>query len=137
MTNPDGIIAEIDSAIDGWVERDWAVSKDAMRCAPQPPDDGQEPPRLTLVIRPDWEAFSRRLVEVWNAVRPTLEAVAKQISHTALTAHVSLAPLVYGDGYKRHRRRCRGCNPHGNPEPLKVNGADYTRRRKARQRRKR
>ncbi|TDD37850.1 hypothetical protein E1287_07275 [Actinomadura sp. KC06] len=35
-----------------------------------------------------------------------------------------------------HWRRCRRCNPAGNPAPLLVDGAGYARRRKARRRRR-
>jgi hypothetical protein len=37
---------------------------------------------------------------------------------------------------RRHRDRCRACNPHGNPGKLAVDGHEYQRRQKARQRRR-
>jgi hypothetical protein len=37
---------------------------------------------------------------------------------------------------RRHWDRCRACNPAGNPGPLAVNGHEYRRRQKDRQRRK-
>jgi hypothetical protein len=51
--------------------------------------------------------------------------------------HPRLAPLVYGNDFRRHRICCTLCNPAGNPKPLTANGADYRRRTRARRRRNR
>jgi hypothetical protein len=54
----------------------------------------------------------------------------------ALGPFFALAACIEGHERPRDRHRCRKCNPHGNPGPLAVNGHEYDRRRKARQRRK-
>lgn len=70
-------------------------------------------------------------------MRASFTAIFQSISVHTRSAHPSLALWIYGGRYRRHRRSCRLCNPNGNPPPLAVNGADYTRRRKARARRRR
>jgi hypothetical protein len=75
-------------------------------------------------VRAQWEGFVR-------AVAP----LAKQFARASEATHVAVAPNIYGSEYRRHRRGCRVCNPAGNPKPLKVDGADYARRRKNRRRR--
>lgn len=51
--------------------------------------------------------------------------------------HARMAPRLFGDDYRRHRRRCPICNPNGFPKPLAANGREYTRRTHARRRRNR
>lgn len=63
--------------------------------------------------------------------------VGKSFKSLAERSHVQIAPRLYGDDYRRHRRPCRLCNPAGNPKPLTVNGAEYRRRTRARRRRNR
>jgi len=83
----------------------------------------------------EWADLCRRLDEAWRGIRPRMKALRVQLSANVRSAHVSLAPLMYGDDYSRHRRSCRVCNPAGNPKPLKVDGREYARRRKNRRRR--
>lgn len=64
-----------------------------------------------------------------------MRPLASEIAKLTVTTHVTYGPVIYGDGHRRHRRTCCMCNPAGNPKPLKVNGADYARRRKNRRRR--
>lgn len=70
-----------------------------------------------------------------DAVRRALVGMAKEFAKVVARAHAATAPIAYGDDYRKHRRSCRACNPAGNPRSLKVNGADYTRRRKNRRHR--
>jgi hypothetical protein len=124
----DDTLAAIDEAVDTWVTRDWAVSKDAMRCAPQPPGAHVH---LAQLMGPFVEHFRNQLAQVTCAIG----TIADHAVENARIHHARLAPLIYGDTYRRHRRNCCVCNPAGNPRPLKVNGADYARRRKARRHR--
>lgn len=217
MIDPDETLSAIDAALEAWTGDDDAVSDDAMRWAPEEPEQtslGAEP-TLTIVdelhhfFRADVdrlnEALGNARVSVaprgtmctnatpngewtqvgwtaassfaadgddreftpqsWGATQPL--AVSVPVRHTEVfvqfaeemrrqhermvadirrfggafakvTArwHANLAPMTFGHEYRRHRRRCRACNPAGNPRPLKVNGADYARRRKNRRRRR-
>lgn len=53
----------------------------------------------------------------------------------AVMAHKLGAAWLYHGVERKHRRRCAICNPAGFPAPLKVNGADYQRRRNNRRKR--
>lgn len=179
MTDPDDTLSAIDAAIEGWVDRDFSVSDDAMRCAPGPPPTGfahgqgrvyfapagtprdlsdsrwtevgdalgevvvDLSPRRpsTLTLTPEqvqvFRHFADHMRRQHNAMRRAIQEMAKGVLKVATRAHAVTAPTTYGDDYRRHRRNCRACNPAGNPKPLKVNGADYARRRKNRRRRAR
>jgi hypothetical protein len=133
------VLASIDGALAAYGTVDYGDTGDQMRWRPETPglvicDDGQplplarwSPPAVRTDVteagigRPDvllrfaagWEAFS---VEVVNATRAIHDLYA-----------VWRSP--------QHKRRCRECNPRGNPPPLKVDGREY--RRRIRNRRKR
>ncbi|MEV4672709.1 hypothetical protein AB0K34_13725 [Actinomadura sp. NPDC049382] len=135
MNDPDETLSAIDAAIDGWVGRDFTVSKDAMRVSPGPPPDlpvRATVDRVTCHTIDEWADLCRRIIDAWMGLRPTVKAIGIRLSANVRSAHVSLAPLIYGEDYRRHRRTCRACNPAGNPKPLKVNGREYARRRKNR-----
>lgn len=75
-----------------------------------------------------------------DGMRQMCEAIARlgEVCAKAMRPIGLLAALCIGRHERpRGRARCRRCNPHGNPGPLAVNGHEYSRRRKARQRRKR
>ena len=148
MTDPDDTLSAIDAAIDGWNGYDDTVSDDAMRWAPEPPEverrwRGAEANLAILdeaarVTPEQAEAFRRladRVRQQQGAVLITIRALTKGFAKVTAHVHAATAPAAYGDEYRRHRRNCRACNPAGNPKPLKVNGADYARRRKNRRRR--
>lgn len=88
---------------------------------------------ITVAITADVSRFVHAMEQMGKAVA----AVGKQLTRVVDRQHVVLAALVYKDDLRAHRRSCRTCNPHGNPKPLAVNGAEYHRRRKARTRRNR
>lgn len=71
--------------------------------------------------------------EVW--IRRQVQPLVSLLKSVQLP-HDDLARLMYED-YRAHRIRCRLCNPAGNPKPLRVNGAEYQRRTRARRRRNR
>lgn len=86
------------------------------------------PQTVTLTVAPDTSGFV-------EALRLAFGAVATELAKSIRRSHAKLAPLTYGEDYRRHRRTCRDCNPEGNPKPLKVDGREYARRRKNRRRR--
>lgn len=71
------------------------------------------------------------MAEMGRVIAPIMKLFVAQVE----SIHRQFAPLTSADGYRRHRRRCRICNPAGNPRPLTVNGAEYHRRRSRRRRR--
>lgn len=156
--NPDDTLNAIDAALEGWNDYDLSVSPDAMRWAPDEPAlDSQELVPISTggaavgytVYRPSGAAPTpeqmqqsvaafRHIVQRNQAgLLAAMRMVAAHVSKTIRHVHVGTAPLAYGDDYRRHRRRCRFCNPAGNPKPLTVDGADYHRRRKNRNKRRR
>lgn len=93
---------------------------------------------------PSLEDATRSAHELIRAMAGTPEqagrafgAVGKAFSVQADRIHVRIAPRLYAEEYRWHRRACRLCNPAGNPRPLRVNGAEYTRRTRAEKRRNR
>jgi len=118
MSNPDGTLEAIDASL-----RDYSVSVDAMRCAPTP-----KPAEVRLQ-----EALGV-FGELAEQARQAFEAVAKE-----------MAPILTGiergfhkagwQGDRAHYRRCPTCNPRGFPKPLPVNGHEYHRRQRRRNRR--
>ena len=152
MTAPDEALSAIDAALEGWTERDWSVGADAMRWTPTPnPSPQSERPSIrhradagtvTLTVTPDAQALVavvERIVLQWAGIRNAFMATAIALRKHQVSIHIVYAPVMYGDGYRRHRRRCRcrACNPAGNPKPLRVDGREYARRRKNRRRRAR
>lgn len=97
---------------------------------------------LETVDSEQLHAMARQL-HVWSEqVQPVLLQYQKAIVRTGKAflavqrgLHRPLAPTIYGDEFRRHRRRCRICNPRGNPLPMKADGREYARRLKARRRR--
>lgn len=106
---------------------------------PLPASLTPRPVAPTLPLTPGEVEVLRRFaddaIRQHEALGRVFQAFARGLLKATKRMHATTAPTVYGDGYLRHRRRCRSCNPAGNPKPLKVNGADYTRRRNRRHRR--
>ena len=98
----------------------------------------------TVTLTPSQERALRTWAQEWTeqvrrqhaGITRAFRRLHRNLLETAEKAHAGFAPLTYGDAYGKHRRRCRSCNPAGNPKPLNVNGADYARRRKNRRRRR-
>ena len=138
MTDPDETLSAIDAAIDGWTGYDGAVSPDAMRWAPLPADHTTTRELSIALTAEQVEAFrhfAERVKRHHEVMLRAAQRAAKGLLQVVARAHAATAPITYGDDYRKHRRSCRACNPAGNPRSLKVNGADYTRRRKNRRHR--
>lgn len=83
------------------------------------------------------EAASRSMAQVARAARRGFVDITGAFAVVMKSNHVLLAPTIYRDGYRRHRRRCPICNPAGFPKPLAADGHEYRRRTRARRRRNR
>ena len=157
--NPDDTLNAIDAALEGWSGYDQVVSPDAMRWAPETPGPSSSG-RLTPLsagaatfgdttyrhintaptpeqLRQATEAFQHIVQRNHAGLLAWMRLVADHVNKAVRSVHIGTAPVAYGGDYRRHRRRCRVCNPAGNPKPLKADGADYRRRRKNRNRRRR
>lgn len=155
------IVADILDTIDGALF-DFATSKDAMRW--QPPEDREpEAPPVEIgsgrifaaggdgewtdigytgggiSFQLDTEAINEQIAALGRwiggfarqmtvAINDGLEPFRKYAATVAMIAHVQ-QPGSHG--------HCRVCHPEQAPRPLAVDGHEYARRRKARQRRKR
>lgn len=108
---------------------DWCQNTPVMWRNQWPNAWAQERERIGFVPRFDPES-ARRMLE-------PLGAMIRHLNRTVAQTHVHLVPLTYAERYRRHRARCRLCNPAGNPKPLRVNGAEYRRRRRSKRRRNR
>jgi hypothetical protein len=87
-------------------------------------------------IRRAFEPMGALLQRQVTVLKQAMASISKALSHSmGERAHLRLAPMSYGDEFRRHRRSCGICNPAGNPKPLSVNGADYRRRTRSRRRR--
>jgi hypothetical protein len=96
----DQTVALIDNAV-----RDWETSGDAMRWAPTRPRPlGATPPPGTLSLTVD----IRGLVKAFQQLQSVAEAVGHRLTVAFLDPRQRRA----------HRKRCRVCNPAGNPPPL-------------------
>lgn len=95
-------------------EENWAAANRALSSV-------VEQARCSIVV------VSRAFEQMVRAVRDAAQAVTNQ-------RHPKIAPRLYGEDYRRHRRSCRLCNPTGNPKPLKVDAGEYRRRRNRRRR---
>jgi hypothetical protein len=89
--------------------------------------------QLTVTVRVNFDAMRAAFASLAGAVK----RAGVVFGEVARRNHPTVARLQYGEDYRRHRRACRICNPAGNPKPLKVNGAEYRRRTRARRRRNR
>lgn len=86
--------------------------------------------RRYFVVRLDTRPFIRMLERAQRG----LAAAARVLFPEPADFFRRLHQAEHGDRYAQHRRRCRICNPAGNPRPLPINGHEYTRRRRARAR---
>jgi len=93
------------------------------------------PQTVTLTAAPDTSGFVDHVRRQGEVLMRAFGAFAAEFAKSIRRSHAKLAPLTYGEDYRRHRRNCRDCNPAGNPKPLKVDGREYARRRKNRRRR--
>ena len=161
MSGADSVLDVIDGAL-----KDW-TSADAMRWRPAAPGPAREPLPLTLVslapalstagpegpwvplgsfedgtlrVRPatppapvDLAAFFRELGEqLAGLCRDIMRALMPACRDLARQFHAVSAAL-----YPARHRRCLTCHPERKPKPLAVDGHEYHRRQRARQRRRR
>lgn len=76
-----------------------------------------------------------RLGRAYQEVMATYARTWRQVT---ATVHAAYLVQLSRSELRAHRRRCRRCpNLPGYPRPLRVNGAEYDRRRRARKRRNR
>jgi hypothetical protein len=132
------VSGDILDAIDGALD-DYATSKDAMRWVP--PEDQPEPLVPTAMIpasiNVDLSGFIRGMQQLSEAMGSIVRDIAETMQPAGKFAW-RLGHAIDADERPRwHKRRCRECNPRGNPLPLAVNGHEYARRRKARGKRNR
>ena len=90
-------------------------------------DEGMEPFRRWVEVKA--EEWARGMQMLGEAMAAALTPVLRSMTVAFHDLGAALEP-------RRHRGRCRSCNPRGNPRPLAVNGHEYRRRQKNRQRRK-
>lgn len=136
------IISSIDDTLAGYEGAVIAAGGDMMRWSPQRVicDSGKplaverKPVALikSISVTVDTGQFDAAIRAMARAFAEFSASIRK--SAPAITR---LAHLIATADDRKHRARCRTCNPHGNPEPLAIDGREYNRRRKARQRRKR
>lgn len=129
----DAVLDSIDGAL-----RDFEVSNDAMRWTPNPPPvvKRDETQQVYLEAYRVFNAealaeFGRRMNAMFIQFTQAVGAMSVPLAKmAAVVAHAQAAQD------RRHRIRCRTCNPAGNPPPT-PGGAEYHRRMKARARRRR
>jgi hypothetical protein len=140
------VLASIDGALAAYGTAGYGDTGSSMRWRPEPPalvicDDGQplqplprsgpsrQEPKPVFVVTRHYRIAGGFLA----CVRAEVYTKAGQ---AAAAAKMKAARHPYPGWSPRPASRCEECNPHGNPGPLAVDGHEYTRRRKARQRRK-
>jgi hypothetical protein len=89
---------------------------------------------IVLTIEPAVTRFTEAMEGMRRAAETALagfgETFAPFLSATQASAHRAL----YSNDWKHHRR-CPTCNPTGFPKPLAIDGHEYNRRRRRRNRR--
>lgn len=131
---PDGSWTEIGSTAE-----DWGVLGESDGADEDPPTWPPMPTSQTFTLTPEQvetlRHFTDHIRRQHDTMRRAIQGFAKSLLKVVGRTHATMAPAMYGDGYRRHRRNCRACNPAGNPKPLNVDGREYARRRKNRSRR--
>jgi hypothetical protein len=132
------VSGDILDAIDGALF-DYATSKDAMRW--QPPEEQPEPllptPMIPVNIDIDLSGFMRGFEQLGEVMESLVRGFAEALKPVGKFVQRISHDIDAREHPRWHKRRCRTCNPRGNPRPLAVNGHEYRRRRKARMRRNR
>jgi hypothetical protein len=127
-----GILDSIDGAL-----RDFETSKDAMRWLPEdkrpdgPASDGIPggAAPVAVAVTVDAEEFARALNDFAEIMARVLRPA---VEDTARLFHAISAAF-----FPDQHLRCHTCHPARRPKPLAVDGHEYRRRMKARQRRRR
>jgi hypothetical protein len=131
---PEGALADGPT---GWTELGYTTDGGFARTAPVLAEHIEAArhlsDQLTVTFRANLDAATRAFASIAGAMRQVSGAFKRVIDAN----HPAVAPAIYGDDYRRHRRTCRRCNPAGNPKPMPVNGAEYQRRTRSRRHRNR
>lgn len=112
-------------AIDGAL-RDWSMSQDAMRWAPEPNSAAEGTGRPQVLITVDTTHANAALQHLTQQIQQLATAIAGPLVPMLRKATEAFAPLIKlqahaHDAAQRprwHRRHCATCNPAGNPPPL-------------------
>lgn len=101
--------------------------------------DDVRPAALKVMDEAEREAKAR--IEAWlaehaRAIQEFGESLAAALTPVLRAAVDAFHGFASALEPRRHRDRCRACNPRGNPGPLAVNGHEYRRRQLARQKRR-
>jgi hypothetical protein len=143
----DDVLKSIDSALAGDGTVCFGETGDSMRWLPgmvichEGVASGPAPKKAAPVL--EWDddgrpgftvtAHYRTGLSYFACVRAT---VYTEADRDATERKMAKARHPYPGWSPRPASRCGDCNPRGNPEPLAVDGHDYTRRQRARRQRK-
>lgn len=130
MADADGVLAAIDSCLD-----DYEVSDDAMRWAPAAPDPTPlVQPVSPFSVQPAVAAFSAFANALQSAAEEAMQGFGKAFTPVVTGMQNAFHKHAHR-GDRSHYRRCAICNPRGFPQGMSINRAEYTRRRRRRNRR--
>lgn len=115
MSNPDGVLDAIDSTL-----RDYSISSDAMRWAPDVPA-----PTVSFRVAADITRFMAGMADTARALTEGSKPIAQAVRTTQAAFH-----KLTHQRDRKHRARCAVCNPAGNPKSMPINRAEYRRRRR-------
>jgi hypothetical protein len=143
---------------------DYAVSDEAMRWAPDEPAPAEEPPYApgsvvwsgdalrwattlssphevfvtagahTLALERAATTLSEFAGEVQSAAQAAAGAFGKAFAPFFTATQAALHKAAHRDD-RAHHRRCPACNPYGFPKPLAIDGHEYHRRQRRRNKR--
>jgi hypothetical protein len=143
MPSTDDILAAIDSAVD-----DWTVGPDAVKVLPPgvtPPEDhggfarggwpmGEVRVSLRIDFQPAMAAFAALTAQLARAGEVVVREFGKFAGRQQDTFHLAAVQMWAKPVRRKHRARCHSCNRRGNPRPLPINGNEYRRRTRRRNR---
>lgn len=134
------VLASIDGALAAYGTVDYGDTGCSMRWRPEPPvlvicGEGQPlwPLRAGLVPDADIGALVQAAASAAISLTAGMEALADGMAKAARAIH----DLLHAALRPHQHKRCLVCNPRRNPGKLAVDGHEYHRRQKARQKRKR
>jgi hypothetical protein len=93
---------------------------------------------LLLIVMPDVEHAASALSGIFNELRSAAETALEGFGKAFAPVLCATAREMHRAAYRddrKHIRRCPACNPRGFPKPLPINGHEYHRRQRRRNRR--
>jgi hypothetical protein len=87
-----------------------------------------------LTLEPAAVALSEAMASMGRAAETALEGFGKAFGPILSATQAAMHKATYRDN-RKHIRRCPTCNPRGFPKPLPINGHEYHRRQRRRNRR--